>query len=53
MDEYRFDTTTVLSIKLFNRFSFNTSAIDLYLSNPPPGNEKNNITLSTGIGYTF
>ncbi len=51
--EYRFDTTAVLSIKLFNRFSFNTSAIDLYLSNPPPGNEKNNITLSTGIGYTF
>ncbi len=51
--QYRFDTTTVLSIKISNRFSFNTRAIDLYLSNPPPGNEKNNITLSTGVGYTF
>jgi putative salt-induced outer membrane protein YdiY len=51
--EYRFDTSATLSIKLFNRFSLTTSAIDLYLSNPPPGNEKNNITLSTGIGYTF
>ena len=51
--EYRFDTSAILSIKLFNRFSFNASAIDLYLSNPPPRNEKNNITLSTGLGYTF
>lgn len=51
--EYRFDTTTAISIKLFNRFSFSTSAIDLFLSNPPVGNQKNNITFSTGIGYTF
>jgi putative salt-induced outer membrane protein YdiY len=51
--EYRFDTNAILSIRLFNRFSFNASAIDLYLSNPPAGNQKNNITLSTGLGYTF
>ena len=51
--QYRFDTSATLSIKLFNKFSFTTSAIDLFLSNPPPGNERNNITLSTGIGYTF
>jgi len=51
--EYRFDTTTTLGIKLFNRFSFTTSAIDLYLRNPPAGNQRNNITFSTGIGYTF
>ncbi len=51
--QYRFDTTNTLAIKLFNKFSFTTSAIDLYLSNPPAGNEKNNITLSLGIGYTF
>ncbi len=51
--EYRFDTTTTLAIKLFNKFSFTASAIDLFLSNPPPGNERNNITLSMGIGYTF
>jgi putative salt-induced outer membrane protein YdiY len=51
--EYRFDTSGVLSVKLSTRLSLNTSVIDLYLSNPPAGNQKNNITLSTGIGYTF
>lgn len=51
--QYRFDTTTILSVKLTNKFSLNTSVIDLYLSNPPTGNEKNNITISTGIGYAF
>lgn len=51
--EYNFNTTTTIGIKLFKSFSFTTSAIDLYLSNPPPGNEKNNITFSLGIGYTF
>jgi putative salt-induced outer membrane protein YdiY len=51
--QYRFDTTTTLAIKLVNKFSMTVNAIDLYLSNPPAGNEKNNITLSLGIGYTF
>jgi putative salt-induced outer membrane protein YdiY len=50
---YRFDTSAVLSCKLNNRFSVNLSAIDLYLSNPPPHNQSNNITLSVGLGYTF
>jgi putative salt-induced outer membrane protein YdiY len=53
LGEYRFDTTTVFSMKLSNRFSINASLIDLYLSNPPAGNQKNNVTFSTGIGYTF
>ena len=51
--EYRFDTTTVFSVKINNRLAFNTSFIDLFLSNPPAGNHRNNITFSTGIGYTF
>jgi putative salt-induced outer membrane protein YdiY len=51
--QYRFDTSTVLSFKLTNRLLVNASAIDLYLSNPPTGNEKNNITFSMGIGYSF
>jgi len=50
--QYRFDTSAVLSFKLSNKFSVNSSLIDLYLSNPPTG-EKNNFTLSLGIGYTF
>ena len=51
--EYRFDTSTALSIRLNNRLALNTGVIDLYLSNPPAGNHKNNITFSTGIGYSF
>jgi len=50
--QYRFDTSAVLSFKLTNRLLVNASVIDLYLSNPPTG-EKNNITFSTGIGYSF
>ena len=51
--QYRFNTSTVLSLKLTNRFSVNASVLDLFLSNPPAGSQKNNITFSTGIGYSF
>lgn len=51
--QYRFDTTTVFSFKLSNRLSLNTSFIDLFLSNPPPGDHNNNVTFSTGIGFVF
>jgi putative salt-induced outer membrane protein YdiY len=51
--EYRFDTTTTLSVKLAGKFSLNTGVIDLYLSTPPAGNKKNSVTFTTGIGYTF
>ncbi len=51
--QYRFDTTTALSFKLSNRLSVNANLIDLFLSNPPAGNKQNNVTFSTGVGYTF
>jgi putative salt-induced outer membrane protein YdiY len=51
--QYRFDTTTTLSVKLSGKFSLNTNLIDLYLSNPMPGNKKNNVAFTTGLGYTF
>jgi len=51
--EYRFDTTTTFSIKISTHFSLNASVIDLYLSNPPVGSKTNNVTFSTGLGYTF
>jgi putative salt-induced outer membrane protein YdiY len=51
--EYRFDTSTVFSVKVGNRFSANVSFIDLYLSTVFAGKQKNNVTVSTGIGYTF
>lgn len=51
--QYRFDTATTLSAKLAGKFSLNSGVIDLYLSNPPAGNKKNDIAFTTGIGYTF
>lgn len=51
--QYRFDTSTVASVKLSRKFSANASVIDLYLSNPPAGNRSNNITFSVGLGYAF
>jgi putative salt-induced outer membrane protein YdiY len=53
LGQYRFDTTTTLTLKLSSHFSLVSSAIDLFLSNPPPHNQRNNITLTTGVGYTF
>lgn len=51
--QYHFDTRTALDIKLTNRFSLNTSLIDLYLTNPAPGSRSNNFALTTGITTTF
>lgn len=51
--QYRFDTATTISAKLAGKFSLNAGVIDLYLSNPPAGNKKNDVTFTTGIGYTF
>jgi putative salt-induced outer membrane protein YdiY len=51
--QYRFDTATTLSAKLAGKFSLNAGVIDLYLSNPPVGSQKNSVTFTTGIGYTF
>jgi putative salt-induced outer membrane protein YdiY len=51
--QYHFDTRTALDIKLTNRFSLNTSLIDLYLTNPAPGSRANNFALTTGITTTF
>ena len=53
LGEYRFDTATAFSLKLSTKLSLNTGIIDLFLSNPPPGNQRNNLTFSTGIGYAF
>lgn len=51
--EYRFDTNTSLAVPLTHRLSFSVSFVDFYLSNPLPGNHKNNATLSTGLGVRF
>jgi len=51
--EYRFDTASNVAMKLNKRFSLTAGVIDLYLSNPTPGSQNNNVALTTGIGYTF
>jgi len=51
--QYHFDTNTTIDIKLTNRFSFNTGVIDLYLTNPAPGSQRNNFALTSGIAATF
>lgn len=51
--QYRFDTATTISAKVAGKFSLNAGVIDLYLSNPPLGSQKNSVIFTTGIGYTF
>jgi len=51
--EYHFDTNTSVTIKLTDRFSLTTGVIDLFLSNPAPGSERNNFALTTGLTATF
>jgi putative salt-induced outer membrane protein YdiY len=51
--QYHLDTRSAVDVKLTNRFSLNTSLIDLYLSNPAPGGRRNNFALTTGIATTF
>jgi putative salt-induced outer membrane protein YdiY len=51
--QYHFDTRTAVDIKLTTRFALHTGLIDLYLTNPALGSERNNFSLTTGIGVTF
>ena len=51
--QYHLDTRTALDVKLTNRFSLNTALIDLYLTNPAPGSQRNTFALTTGIAATF
>jgi putative salt-induced outer membrane protein YdiY len=51
--QYRFDTASTLAIRLSNHLSLNTGVVDLFLSYPTPGNKKNNLAFTTGIGYNF
>jgi putative salt-induced outer membrane protein YdiY len=50
---YRIDTSSALSTKITKRFSFNTTYTDHYLSRPLPNRRKNEIVLTTGLGFNF
>jgi putative salt-induced outer membrane protein YdiY len=53
LGQYHFDTRTAVDVRLTNRFSLNTGLIDLYLTNPAPGGQRNTFALTTGIAATF
>ncbi len=51
--DYRFDTINSISSPISPRLSFQVGFTDHFLSNPLPGTEKNDLLLSTGIGFNF
>lgn len=51
--DYRFNSLTALDAPISNRFSFNISLNDQFLSRPVPGTEQNILILSTGLGVKF
>lgn len=42
-----------ITIPVFKRLGFNTTASDNYLNNPPPGFKKNSFQFTTGLAYTL
>jgi putative salt-induced outer membrane protein YdiY len=50
---FRIESTSTLSTKITDNFSFNTTYTDHYLSQPLPGHQKNELILTTGVGMTF
>ena len=51
--QYRFDSSSTLSTKLISRLALTTGFTDRYLSNPLPGHMKNELILTTGLGFNF
>ncbi len=51
--DYRFNSVTALDAPISQRFSFNVSLNDQFLSRPLPGTQQNILILSTGLGIKF
>jgi len=51
--EYRVDTTSTLGIRVSSRLSFNTAITDRFLTHPLPGRKRNEVVLTTGLGFNF
>jgi putative salt-induced outer membrane protein YdiY len=51
--DYRFNSVTALDAPISQRFSFNISLNDQFLSRPVPGTQQNILILSTGLGIKF
>jgi len=51
--QFRLDSTTTVSTKISSRLALTTGFTDRYLSNPLPGHQKNELILTTGLGFNF
>jgi putative salt-induced outer membrane protein YdiY len=51
--QYRFTFHANAVTKINNWFGWQVSYGDLYVSNPPPGIKQNDVTLSSGLRFTF
>lgn len=50
---YRVNFTAGIATKLNGWMTANVNFLDQYVSQPVPGNKKNNVILTTGLGFTF
>jgi len=50
---YRINFTAGIATKLNSWMTANANFLDQYVSQPVPGNTKNNVIVTTGIGFTF
>lgn len=51
--EFRADSTTTFSAKISPRLSLTTGFTDRYLSNPLSGHMRNELVMTTGLGFSF
>lgn len=51
--DYRFNSLIALDAPISDRFSFNISINDQFLSRPVPGTQRNVLIISTGLGIKF
>lgn len=52
-DNYRANFSAGIATKLNGYLTANANFLDQYVSQPVPGNKKNNVILTTGLGLTF
>jgi putative salt-induced outer membrane protein len=53
LGQYRATFNGGLSTKIKSFLSWQTTATDVYITNPPAGTKSNDLILTTGLGFTF
>jgi putative salt-induced outer membrane protein len=51
--QFRFTLNSGLTTKIASFLSWQTTASDVYVTNPPSGTKDNDFILTTGLGFTF